>query len=114
MAADPIEELGEAVEAATEMTGLAPPAPEPAPDAATGPTESGVLGLIARPLTLSNFLIHPTFYRYVTHWVVFPFVGGVCYAFGECWARVLMGRWGYLPAVMAKKTGKVGSSAPTI
>lgn len=62
----------------------------------------------AAPLTLANFLVHPRFYTQVANYFVFPFLSGVCYAFGECYARVLMGRWGYLPVVVGKKTGKVG------
>ncbi|KAI9025546.1 hypothetical protein DFJ74DRAFT_664697 [Hyaloraphidium curvatum] len=115
---EPAKDLAEAA----EVAGLAPPEPpleatenelavasgKPA-DAAAAPP-AGVLVPQSQPILLSNFLVHPRFYIYAANFVVFPFVSGVCYAFGECWARVMMGKWGYLPAVVGKKTGKpVGS-----
>lgn len=112
---DPADSAAAATTVA-EATGLSPPAPEPTDSSAAASADTnkaaadilpGILIPANKPLALNNFLLHPRFYSMVANFVVYPFASGVCYAFGECWARVMMGRWGYLPAVVSKTSGKV-------
>ncbi len=62
-------------------------------------------------MSLSNFYRHTRFYLTLTSLLAIPFISGAFYGLGEAWARIVMGRMGYLPRVLTR-TGKPVENLP--